>query len=84
MASIPTATGESHHTYSHHNGKRLRKLLKPDGRRIHVASSPEEHTRLQKTLSTTEPDERFDVYIHGSPEHVSPRRFCEKMLSNGN
>ena len=71
MVSTSTATGQSGHGGNHHNGKRLRKLLKPDGRRVHVAASPEEHRRLQKTLSTTEPDEHFDVYIHGSPEHVS-------------
>ncbi len=71
MAFTPTATGESLHIGPQHNGKRLRKLLKPNGRRVHVAGSPEEHRRLQRTLSTTEPDEHFDVYIHGSPEHVS-------------
>ena len=59
---------------SHHNllqaGRRLKKLLRPDGRRVHIASTPEEHTRLQKTLPKIEPDENFDCYLHGSPDHV--------------
>ncbi len=70
MASKPTATSESTHASSDHNGKRLRKLLKLDGRRIHLTGSAEEHRKLSNTLSTTGPDEHFAVYIHGSPEHV--------------
>lgn len=53
-------------------GRGLRKFIRPDGRRIHIASSPEEHERLRKTLPKIEPDEEYDVYIHGSDEHVNP------------
>ena len=63
MASTPVPENAS----SHH---RLRNLLKPDGRRVHIAGSPEEHVRLRRNLSTIEPDGEFDVYIHGSDEHV--------------
>lgn len=45
--------------------------MRPDGRRIHIAGSPEEHERLRKTLPSIEPDAEFDIYIHGSDEHVS-------------
>lgn len=45
--------------------------MRPDGRRIHIAGSPEEHERLRKTLPSIEPDGEFDIYIHGSDEHVS-------------
>lgn len=54
-----------------HSGRRLKKLLRPDGRRIHIAASPEEHDRLRKSLPSIEPDGEFDIYIHGSDEHVS-------------
>jgi hypothetical protein len=66
--------GNSHHYHlnlPHDLGKRLRQFLRPDGTRIHVAQSPEEETRLRHQLSIQEPNDNFDVYIHGSPEHVS-------------
>lgn len=62
MASTPKASA--------HHGRRLRKLLRPNGRRVHIAASPEEHDRLRRDLAKVEPDEDFDVYIHGSDEHV--------------
>lgn len=60
---------DSHHP--HHTGKRLRHLLHPSGRRIHIAADPEEHERLKLRLTTSEPDEDFDIYVHGSDEHLS-------------
>jgi hypothetical protein len=60
-----------HLNLPHDLGKRLRQFLRPDGTRIHVAQSPEEETRLRRQLSISEPNDNFDVYIHGSPEHVS-------------
>lgn len=74
METIPTqsldtiATPPTGHS---HTGKRLRKLLRPDGKRIHIAASPEEHLRLTRTLPNIEPDDNFEVHIHGSAEHVS-------------
>lgn len=58
-------TPSSHH---HHNGRRIRQFLRPDGRRVHVAHSPEDAVRLKSHLEST--NEPFDIYIHGSPEHV--------------
>ncbi|KAI4103023.1 MAG: hypothetical protein LQ339_004386 [Xanthoria mediterranea] len=57
-----------------HNGHRLKNLLRPDGRRVHVAASPEEHTTLLKTLAELEPDGSFDICLHGSPEHLETIR----------
>ena len=74
METTPTqpleipAEAPTHHL---HTGRRLRKLLRPDGRRIHIAASPEEHLRLSRTLPNIEPDDNFEVHIHGSVEHVS-------------
>ena len=75
MASTPTGinTPSTHH---HHQGRWLRKLLRPNGRRVHIAGSPEEHRRLQRSLPTIEPDGEFDIYIHGSDEHVSCQAFA--------
>lgn len=58
------------HHRSHH-GKRLRKLLHPNGRRIHIAPTPDEQLRLARDLPKVEPDENFDIYLHGSPEHLN-------------
>lgn len=59
-----------------HTGKRLRKLHRPDGKRIHIAASPEEHIRLTRTLPNIEPDDNFEIHIHGSEEHVSTLGPC--------
>ncbi|KAL8669721.1 MAG: hypothetical protein Q9168_005705 [Polycauliona sp. 1 TL-2023] len=58
----------------HHNGQRLNNLLRPDGRRLHVAASPEEHARLHQTLADVEPDGNFNICLHGSPEHLEAVR----------
>ena len=34
-----------------HPGRRLKKLLRPNGRRVHIASTPEEHIRLTRYVS---------------------------------
>lgn len=57
-----------------HTGKRLRKLHRPDGKRIHIAASPEEHIRLTRTLPNIEPDDNFEIHIHGSEEHLEAVR----------
>ena len=66
----PAETPAEAPTHHLHTGRRLRKLLRPDGRRIHIAASPEEHLRLSRTLPNIEPDDNFEVHIHGSAEHV--------------
>jgi hypothetical protein len=66
------ATPHAHHLpHLHgHSGKRLRHFFSPEGRRIHVAHSPDEANKIRKQ-SIAEKDD-FDLVIHGSPEHVSP------------
>ncbi|KAI9792970.1 MAG: hypothetical protein M1816_001292 [Peltula sp. TS41687] len=56
----------------HHNGRRIRQFLRPDGRRVHVAHNPEDAIKLKRHLETT--NEPFDVYLHGSPEHLEALR----------
>ena len=53
-----------------HSGRRLRQFLHPDGRTIHVATSPEEAETLKRQLSQQQKEDGFDLIIHGSPEHV--------------
>jgi hypothetical protein len=63
---------EHHHVHiPHHPGKRLKEFLRPDGKRVHIAHTPEEESKLRHHLSISEPNDDFDVLIHGSPEHVS-------------
>ena len=52
----------------HHS--RWRQFLHPNGRRIHIAASPEEHEQLKRDLTQSELDAEFDLCIRGSPEHV--------------
>ncbi|KAL8827765.1 MAG: hypothetical protein Q9191_002993 [Dirinaria sp. TL-2023a] len=73
MADASTPSNPNLHS-SHHTGKRLRQLLHPNGRRIHIAGSPDEHERLKLQLVTSEPDQDFDVCVHGSPEHLAAVR----------
>lgn len=65
---------EHHHHHLDHTGKRIRQLLRPNGKKVHVAGSPEEADQLRKTLSTTEEADDFDLVIHGSPEHLDVLR----------
>ena len=63
---------QHHHSHhGHHTGKRLRHFLRPDGRKVHIASSPDEANHMRRKLSTAEEKEDFDLVVHGSPEHVS-------------
>ena len=62
------AADEQHH--HHHTGKRLRRLLHPSGRTIHVAATPEEHETIKRKLSRADPEAEFDIFLRGSPEHV--------------
>ncbi|KAF2660174.1 hypothetical protein K491DRAFT_589607 [Lophiostoma macrostomum CBS 122681] len=74
----PASTHQSHHhphlPHLHHTGKRLRQFLRPDGRKVHVAGSPDEADLLRKTLSSTEKPDEFDLVINGSPEHIEALR----------
>jgi hypothetical protein len=76
MSSTPTTTTgitvSSDH--SHHRGKRLRHFMLPDGRKVHIALSPEEAESLRQRLTAVRKDEPFDLVISGSPEHLNALR----------
>ncbi|KAI9819803.1 MAG: hypothetical protein M1832_003878 [Thelocarpon impressellum] len=61
-------------THNLHPRKRLRQFIDANGRKIHVAHSPEEAADLHRRLSSIKPGEPFDVHIHGSPEHLEALR----------
>lgn len=63
----PSFSNSGHHLA--HARSRLRHFLRPDGRKVHIASNPEEAERLRRTLSATEKG-GFDIVIHGDEEHV--------------
>lgn len=46
----------------------------PNGRKVHIAPSPEEADLLRRRLSTIEKDQPFDLVINGSPEHLDALR----------
>ncbi|KAK4574304.1 hypothetical protein LTR86_002065 [Recurvomyces mirabilis] len=60
--------------YGHEARERLRHFLHPDGKRIHIANSPEEALKLKSKLATRHESHEFDVYISGSPEHLDAIR----------
>ncbi|KAF1844590.1 uncharacterized protein K460DRAFT_335459 [Cucurbitaria berberidis CBS 394.84] len=72
-------TPRGHHQHQHrhphirHTGKRLRHFLKPDGRKVHIASSPDEADLFNKARSSMSQDD-FDLVILGSPEHIEALR----------
>ena len=76
-ANIPKQASATHtaHPSAHlHAPRRLKKLLRPNGRRVHIAASPEEHVHLTRSLPHIEPDDNFDCVIHGSNEHLEAIR----------
>ncbi|KAH7392845.1 bacterial low temperature requirement A protein-domain-containing protein [Pyrenochaeta sp. MPI-SDFR-AT-0127] len=73
-ASVKGASPGHHHHHLHHTGKRLKQFLRSDGRKVHIASSPDEANHLRKTLSSAQEKDDFDLVIHGSPEHIEALR----------
>jgi hypothetical protein len=47
-----------------------RHFIHPSGKTIRIAATPEEHRRLTLELSQSNTNEAFDIFLHGSPEHV--------------
>ncbi|KAF3032376.1 hypothetical protein E8E12_001949 [Didymella heteroderae] len=71
---VGTTPGHPHHHHHLHGaGRRIRHLLRPDGRQVHIAKNPDEARRMSQTLRLNEKDD-FDLVIHGSPEHVEALR----------
>jgi len=68
-ATTPTPSAGSSGHHLAHARSRLRHFLRPDGRKVHIALSPEEADKLRRTLSITE-KAGFDIVIHGEEEHV--------------
>jgi hypothetical protein len=46
----------------------------PDGRKVHIALSPEEAESLRQRLTAIPKNEPFDLVISGSPEHLDALR----------
>ncbi|KAF2721882.1 hypothetical protein K431DRAFT_65128 [Polychaeton citri CBS 116435] len=83
----PSEDHSSHHIWGHGAGphhhrsrarERMRHFLHPDGRSIHVASSPEEAASLRTRLEqeSHHEDRPFDVHISGTTEHLQALREC--------
>jgi hypothetical protein len=71
-STAPTNHSEHTHLPFRSGRHRLRHILRPDGKKVHIAGSPDEFKTLKRTLSTTQPDlDSWEVVIHGSLEHVS-------------
>ncbi|EMC94464.1 hypothetical protein BAUCODRAFT_124086 [Baudoinia panamericana UAMH 10762] len=60
--------------YGERAREKLRHFLHPTGKRIHVATDPEEAQRLRLNLSRLHHEDEFDVYISGTPEHLEAVR----------
>src|ERR1700759_2571938 len=80
-----------HHHHGHHHGvnlahefNRAGQFFRPNGRKIHVASSPAEVDPLRRKLSTVEPQQDFDIVIHGSADHVSFLVLWQALAVNKN
>ena len=48
-ANDPTPPHTSHRHV--HTGRRLKKLLRENGRRVHIAATPEEHLHLTRSVN---------------------------------
>ncbi|EME89255.1 uncharacterized protein MYCFIDRAFT_213586 [Pseudocercospora fijiensis CIRAD86] len=66
------AQGRHHHTARLR--ERLRQFVHPNGKKIHIAASPEEADQLKKRLGEIHQDHEFDVYISGTSEHLDALR----------
>ncbi|KAK4507404.1 hypothetical protein PRZ48_001139 [Zasmidium cellare] len=74
---LSSSTPESHHHHGAHLRERLRHFLHPNGKKIHVAASPEEAISLRQRLEQIHSNEDFDVYISGTPEHLEALRSAQ-------
>lgn len=68
---------QHHHHHGAHLRERLRNFLHPNGKRIHVAGSPEEARSLRTRLEQIHSDDEFDIYISGTPEHLAALRSAQ-------
>lgn len=82
MSTTPVSYGTSTPHGHHHRGQRLRNFMLPNGRKVHIAPSPEEAETLRHRLSTIEKDQPFDLVINGSPEHLDALRTAHSYHEN--
>lgn len=70
MDSVETEDRAPRHIHLPGEGhaRRLKHFVLPNGRRIHIAPTPEEQARLLKELTHEDPSANFDVLIQGTPE----------------
>ncbi|KAI1321682.1 hypothetical protein F5Y16DRAFT_66896 [Xylariaceae sp. FL0255] len=75
----PTTTSPEHHSHPAQARERLRHFFHPDGRKIHVAHSPEEAVSLRRQLSLAQQhiQTSFDIYLSGSKEHLDALRSAQ-------
>ncbi|OAG40414.1 hypothetical protein AYO21_05314 [Fonsecaea monophora] len=75
IQSPPPEQQQHQHQHQHphidHAKEKLRHFIHPDGRKIHIAHTPEEHAKLHKELSQQHGPDEFDVVISGTPEHLA-------------
>ncbi|KAK3075935.1 hypothetical protein LTR53_000364 [Teratosphaeriaceae sp. CCFEE 6253] len=64
--------------FGHEAQVRIRHFLHPDGKRIHVAHSPEEAIHLRSKLARLHQEDEFDVYISGTPQHLEAIRKAQQ------
>jgi hypothetical protein len=88
-ATVNSSTAPPHHSPTTTAREVLRHFLHPNGKRVHVAHSPEEAVRLRKTLqrdsaaATTGPEEEgFDVVLSGTREHLETLRYAQNHHEN--
>ena len=56
------------HLPGQNHARRLKHFAHPNGRRTHIAATPEDQAHLIKQLTHEDPDGNFDVLIQGTPE----------------
>ncbi|MCJ1230263.1 hypothetical protein MMC12_006935 [Toensbergia leucococca] len=70
----PDQSGGAHTSKLHHPVRRIKQYLRPNGRKVHICTTPEEIEKLKHQLAIQEGHEDFDLYLHGSPEHLDTIR----------
>ena len=74
----PHNKGLPQHPHTDWARGKIRHFLHPDGKRIHVANSPEEAIHLRKQLEALHKDGEFDVFITGTQEHLQAVRRAQE------
>ena len=76
-ASDNSTPAQAFHAHFH-TGRRLRKLLRPSGRRVHIAATPEEHIHLKRYVNLKSHLESF------RPIEISDgREYRPRLLTSG-